>query len=154
MEYSKARGGKWTDVKTLKDGMQAKIVDECVKQESQYKDKDGLPKTENIAKVRFQGLPEASNTRINWTTINALIDAHGKDSKQWIDKILTVRTVRAMVGDTMRTLLYLIPEGFDLSENTEGKLEIRKVGEDNEKQETSSGDDYPKEDINPDDIPF
>ena len=60
MEYNKARGGKWTDTKVLKDGMRAKIMDECVRSESQFKDKDNNPKIENIAKVQFGwpiGLP-------------------------------------------------------------------------------------------------
>jgi hypothetical protein len=152
MEYNKARGGKWTDTKQLKDGMRAKIMDECVRSESEFKDKEDNPKIENIAKVRFEGLPEATNTRLNWTTIYALIDAHGKDSKLWIDKVLTVRLVRAMVGDTMRTLVYLVPEGFELAENSEGKLEIRKQG--GIAATADEADQSPKEEINPDDIPF
>ena len=127
MEYNKSRGGEWTDVSKLVDGGKAKIVDECQKEESQYKDKDGNAKTQNVAKVHFQGQTQPTNTRINWTTIYGLIDAFGKDSKDWIGKVLTVKIKQAIIGDTERDILYLIPEGFELAKNSEKKLEIRKV---------------------------
>lgn len=150
MEYNKARGGKWTNTAELKDGQKAKILDECVKQESQFKDTEGNPKTENIARVQFQGMPEPTNTRLNWTTIYGLIDAFGKESTEWIGKVLTVKLVEAMVGDTMRTLLYLVPEGYELAKNAEKKLEIRKLQD----VRADSGIDYPKDEIRPEDIPF
>jgi|ERR1051326_14192 hypothetical protein len=154
MEYNKSRGGKWTDIAQLKDGMRAKIIDECMRQDSQFKDEEGNAKVENVAKVRYEGMPEAMNTRINWASINALIDAYGKDSKMWIDKVLTVRLIRALVAGKMRSILYFVPEGFELAEDAEGKMEIRKVGGDVAPEPTSGGIDYPKDDINPDDIPF
>lgn len=145
MEYSKSRGGNWTDVEQLQTGMKAKIVDECRKEESQYKDKDGNMKTQNVAKVHFEGMPEPTNTRINWQTIYGLIDAYGKESTGWIGKVLTVKVVEAMIGDTMRTILYLIPEGYELAKNADKKLEIRKVG---------AGTDGPTEQDGDDAIPF
>jgi hypothetical protein len=158
MEYSKARGGKWTDVKQLKDGMKARILDECVRQESSFKDEDGNAKTENIAKVQFQGIAEPLNTRLNWTTIGGLIDAFGKESTEWIGHVLTVRIMRALVGGTMRSIVYLVPDGFELGENDEGRLEVRRADdvarEPAAASASSSGIDYPKDDINPDDIPF
>jgi hypothetical protein len=154
MEYNKSRGGKWTDIAQLKDGSRAKIIDECMRQDSQFKDEEGNAKVENVAKVRYEGMPEAMNTRINWTSITALIDAYGKDSKQWIDKVLTVRLIRALVAGKMRSILYFVPEGFELAEDAEGKMEIRKVGAAAESREVLAATDQPTDDINPDDIPF
>jgi hypothetical protein len=151
MQYNKSVGGAWLDADSLADGTKVKIVSECIKQESRFKGKDGEPKTENIAKVRTKGKEEAVNMRPNWTTIYGLIDAFGSDSKDWIDQVLTVRTVEALVGNTMRTIVYLIPEGFELGKNADKKLEIRKVGGSAAKEDVV---DYPQEDINPDDIPF
>lgn len=127
-EYNKSVGGAWLDADTLSDGVKIKLVSECVKQESRFKDRDGNVKTENVAKVRVQGKEDTVNMRLNWTTIYGLIDAFGKESKDWIDKVLTVKTVDAMVGDTMRTIVYLIPEGFELGKTADKKLEIRKIG--------------------------
>jgi hypothetical protein len=149
MDYNKARGGKWANTDDLKDGQKAKILDECTKQESQFKDKDGNPKVENIAKVQFQGLTEPVNARLNWTTINGLIDAFGKESKEWIGKVLTVKLIDGLVGDTMRTILYLIPEGFELGKTADKKLVIRKIGD-----VAPDESQYPANEISPDDIPF
>src|SRR5215471_17232185 len=121
MEYNKARTGKWTATDQLKDGMLATILDECVRQDSQFKDDEGNAKVENIARVRFQGLAEPMNTRLNWATIYGLIDAFGKESKEWIGKTLRVRLIRALVAGKMRTILYLVPDGFELAENAEGR---------------------------------
>lgn len=126
MEYTKSAGGKWANADEIQDGIKAKILTECVKQESRFKDAEGNAKTENVAKVRFAGAEEAVNMRLNWTTIYGLIDAFGNDSKNWMGHTLSVKTIDAMVGDTMRTIVYLIPEGFELAKNEEKKLVIRK----------------------------
>lgn len=151
MEYNKSASGAWVNADDVSDGDKVKIVSECTKQESKFKDKDGNAKTENIAKVRFQGAEESKNMRINWATIYGLIDAYGTDSKEWIGKILTAKTVEAMVGDTMRTIVYLIPEGFEMVKNEEKKMVIRKIGGE---PEATTAPEYPAEDINPEDIPF
>jgi hypothetical protein len=150
MEYNKGQGGAWVDVEKLKDGGKVKLVSECTKQESRFKNKDGEPKTENVAKVRVQGDQQTYNMRLNWATVFGLVDAFGKESKEWIDKVLTVKLVEALVGDTMRTIVYLIPEGFELAKNEEKKLEIRKIGGTPEKEDVIE---YP-EGPEPEDIPF
>jgi hypothetical protein len=153
MEYSKSAGGAWVDAEKLKDGGKVALVSECAKQESRFKNKDGEPKTENVAKVRVQGDQQTYNMRLNWTTVYGLIDAFGKESKEWIGKVLTVKMLDALVGDKMQTIIYLIPEGFELGKNEDKKMEIRKIGG---KEDVVPEDkiDYPQEDINVDDIPW
>lgn len=144
MLYSKTVGS-WLDADTIEDGTKAKIVSECIRQDSQFKDeKTGKQKTENVAKVQFQGKSEASNMRLNWTTIFGLIEAFGEDSKNWMGHTLTARVKEGVVGDKVRTIIYLIPDGFELVKNAEKKLEIRRV------DKTA----YPEETISPEDIPF
>ncbi len=152
MEYNKGTSGGWVDADTVTTGDKFKIVSECTKQESRFKDKEGNAKTENIVKVRFKGADESKNMRLNWTTIYALIDAFGKDSKEWVGKVLTLSTVDAMVGDTMRTIMYLIPEGFELKKTDEKKMIISRVGGLEVKQEEVKSEE--SEEISPDDIPF
>lgn len=154
-EYSKSLGGAWVDADKIIDGSKVKIVSECEKRESNFKDKEGNAKVENVAKVRFQGDTDSKNMRINWATIYGLIDAFGTDSKLWVNHVLTARTMDAMVGDTMRTIVYLVADGFELAKNEEKKLVIRKIGG----ATTLSPEvlpEYPTEeqDINPDEIPF
>lgn len=144
MEYSKSLGGAWLDTDKVVDGSKVKIINETEKRDSQFKDKDGNPKTENVAKVQFQGMTEPVNMRLNWTTIYGLIDAFGKESKSWIGQTLTARVKEAVVGDTVRTIIYLVPDGFDLVKNDEKKLEIRRTT--TESQES--------EDIDISEIPF
>lgn len=126
MEYTKSLGGAWLDADKVVDGSKVKIINETVKRDSQFKDEDGIPKTENVAKVQFDG-EEPVNMRLNWTTIYGLIDAFGSDSKSWIMQPLTARVKEAVVGDKVRTIIYLIADGFELVKNDEKKLEIRKV---------------------------
>lgn len=127
MEYNKSLGGAWLDADKVVDGSKVKIISETVKRDSQFKDDDGVPKTENVAKVQFVGEDTPVNMRLNWTTIYGLIDAFGKESKDWVAHTLTARVKEAVVGDKVRTIIYLIADGFELVKNEEKKLEIRKV---------------------------
>jgi hypothetical protein len=147
MEYNKGTTGNWLNADTLQTDAKVKILTECVKQESKFKDKDGNSKSENIVKVRVQGADNSVNMRLNWATIYGFIEAYGTDSKGWVGKIATAKTVDAMVGDTMRTIVYLIPDGFELKKNEEKKLNIVRIGDTPATVEVS-------EDINPEDTPF
>lgn len=145
MKYNKSAGGPWIDADKIVSGTKAKLVSECILQDSKYTYPDGNAKKENIAQIRIQGDTEAKNIRINWSSIYALMEAFGEDSKDWIGKILTVKTLDAMVGDTMRTIVYLIPEGFDLIKNAEKKMEIRRqdgVAKSNLTSEDDNGEVY------------
>ena len=127
MKYSKDVGGAWLDAKTITDGTKVKIVAETVRRDSSFKDKEGNAKTENVTKVQVTGEKEPVNMRLNWTTIGGLISAYGEESSDWMGNTLSVKKVRALVGDTMRDIIYLIPDGYELGENEESKLEIRAV---------------------------
>lgn len=147
MEYEKSVSGAWLDADKIESGVKAKLVSEVVKQDSKFKDKEGNTKTENIGKIRLQGSDASVNIRVNWPSIYALIHAYGKDSKEWIGKLLTIKTLDAMVGDTMRTIVYLIPEGFELKKNQDKKMVIVKSGETEEVPP-------PDEEFSSEDVPF
>lgn len=127
MEYTKSIGGAWLDAETVVDGSKVKIIAETEKRDSQFKDDEGNPKSENVTKVQFAGQDTPVNMRLNWTTIYGLIDAFGKESKDWMGHTLTARVKEAVVGDKVRTIIYLVADGFELVKNDEKKLEIRKV---------------------------
>lgn len=146
MEYTKSASGGWADAEKIQDGTKVKLMTECIKQESKFKDSEGNTKTENVATARFQGQEAPVNVRLNWTTIYGLIDAFGKDSKDWVGKVLTVKKREQSVGDKVYDVLYYIPEGFEMIRNAEKRLEIKKIGD------KEIVEDYPEEDINT--VPF
>ena len=145
MQYKKKTGGggKWVDKSELTNGQKAKIVTETETVEGQYGSQDAC-------KVRFQGAEESVNVNLNQGTINGLIDAFGDDSKDWINKVLTVQMEKMVIGGKRVTALYLIPEGYVLGEDENGYIEIQKGGAKVVKEVTVDADD----DINPEDIPF
>lgn len=122
MEYNSTTGA-WLKVDDTLDGKKAKLISECIMVESRFKDeKTGGPKTENQVKVQFEHLVEPINARLNWTTINGLKEAFGRESKNWIAHPLTAKVKDATTGQS----LYLIPGGFELYRNEEKRWAIRK----------------------------
>lgn len=139
-------GGKWLDKKVLKSGDIAKIKNEATEQPSQQGGNQW------VCKLMVKGQTEALNFAINKPSKNALIDAFGEDTNNWVDKVLTLEVEKTIVSGKRGIAAYLIPEGFELKEDSGGYIVIGKKGEPI-KAEPSTND-YPQEDINPDDIPF
>ena len=152
--------GAWLEINDELDGKKLKFVTECVQVLSdKFKNPDGTPQTGNLVKVRVQGAEESVNMRPNWTSIGALRDAFGGESKDWIGKILTVRVKDATTGQSA----YLLPDGFELYRNEEKRWAIRKIGseaeqpaakEDVQSHPSEPAMQYPAEEINPEDSPF
>ncbi len=112
--------GAWAKASQLTNGITAKIVSETKPQPSQFLNKDGTPKMQDVAKILFQGFSEVLNISLNRTTINGLIDAFGEDSAQWQNKTLTVETEKVRVGGKAVVALYLIPEGYHKIDDENG----------------------------------
>lgn len=153
-EYSKHEvlAGDWIKGKDIRSGSKAKLKSEVHPTPSQFKDKDGNVQMQDVGKIHIQGETTQKNIRVNKASISALVDAFGNDSKNWIDKLLTLETMKVSVGGKMQTAVYLVPEGYELGEDSNGYVVIKKIGG----EINLMGDDteYPSEDINPDDIPF
>lgn len=124
MQYKKKTGGggAWVDKASLKSGQKAKIVSETEPQEGQWG-------TQDVCKVRFQGQDDSVNVNLNQATINALVEAFGEDSKEWIGKTLTVQVENSVISGKRVKILYLIPEGFEVGEDAGGYLVIKKSGD-------------------------
>lgn len=140
MKYTKSSGtfGKWARASEIVSGTKVKLTTETAPQASEFG-------TQDVAKARFQGTQEDVNVRLNKTTVNGLIDAFGDDSKDWIGKVLTAQTEKALVGGKRVAILYLVPEGYELKDTSDGFVTIGKIG----------GEETPKEEvINAEDIPF
>lgn len=138
-------GGKWIDKKTVLSGSKAKIKTEATEQPSQQGG------TQLVAKLLIQGQTEALNVAINKPSKNALVAAFGDETMDWIDKVLTVQTEKTIVSGKRGVAMYLIPEGYELSEDVGGYVVISKIGE---TKEVKTPTNYTEEEINIDDIPF
>lgn len=149
MEYEKSSSikGKWVVGSDVVSGSKAKLTIETAPTPSQFKNKDGSVKIQDVSKILFDGSNEALNININRVSLDALISAFGKDSKKWVNIPFTVQTEKVLVGGKRQTAVYLIPDGFELKEDASGYMLITKIGE--EDLPTISPDD-----IDPKDLPF
>lgn len=139
-------GGKWLDKKTLKTGDIAKIKTEATEQPSQQEGK-----TQWVCKLHVKGQVESLNFAINTQSKNALIDAFGEDTNNWIDKLLALEIEKTVIAGKRGVAAYLIPDGFELKEDSGGYLVIVKKGQ---ISAAPVSNDYPQEEIDPNDIPF
>lgn len=154
MKFTASTGsnGKWLDKKSLKNGDVIKLVTEAI-------EIDGLNGKQIVAKARVKGKEgEAENVSINKPSKNALIEAFGADSKEWVNKHLTVNVEKTNVGGKRGIALYLIPEGYAVTEDGEGFIIVARQEAKYPNSFTSAKEqstvEYPSEDIDPSDIPF
>lgn len=152
MEFSKSSGGgAWLDKSILANRDLAKLVTEAVEIEGQ----NGK---QVVAKIRIKSVTgkvtDAQNVAINNPSKNALIDAFGKDSTQWVNKPLMIHIEKTMIAGKRGLALYLVPEGFEVTEDAGGYVVVARKGAGAPAITPSKTIDYPKEEINPDDIPF
>ncbi len=131
MKYQKSNEvrGKWVKGSEVASGSSAKLVAETKPVASQFKNKDGSAKIQNVSKIQIDGQNEALNININQASLNALIDAFGEDSVKWQANKLTIETEKVVVGGKRVVAVYLIPEGYEMTEDTNGYVVIVKSGE-------------------------
>lgn len=134
-------GGKWAKASELGHVKRAKITTEVKPSPSQFKDKDGNAQMQDVGKVQFEGVKEELNVRLNRATISGLVKAFGSDSKLWVGKVLNVVTEKMRVAGKQVTALYLIPSGYELTNDAEGYAKIQKIGV--ETEQPAPADDIP-----------
>lgn len=137
-------GGAWVKGQDVVSGTNCRLVSETEAQPSQFKDKNGNVKMQDVSKIRFEGGTDSLNISLNRATINALVDAFGEDSKLWINKELIASTEKVMVAGKRVTVVYLLPKGYEIKEDDNGYIIIV-----NPNKQVS-----PAEEIQVDSIPF
>ena len=152
MEYQRnvSMGGSWVKGSDVQSGIKAKLKSAAIRTESQFKNEDGTPKMQDVAKIRFENKDEQMNIALNRATLNGLIDAFGTESADWIDKVLITQTEKMVVGGKRVTALYLVPEGYEVGEDSGGYMVVQKIGG-ADKSEASQA---VADEIRPEDIPF
>lgn len=120
--------GKWADKSELyeKRVKNAKIVSETNPETSTFKNEDGTPQMQDVCKVLFEGYDEPLKVSLNRATINALVKAFGRSSKDWQNNDLSVE-IDKLPGKKFP--LYLIPENYKRIEDENGYSVILQEGE-------------------------
>jgi hypothetical protein len=121
---SQSLSGNWLKGADVTSGTKCFLMTEVTPQESNFTDRNGKMKMQDVAKIKFQGQSEAYNISLNRATVNALVDAFGEDSRKWINQVLTAMTEKAIVGGKRVTVVYLLPEGYETHEDDEGYVEV------------------------------
>lgn len=131
MKYTKSvmTTGKWAKAGEMTNIKIARIISETNPQPSQFLDKDGKAKTQDVCKVQFEGINEPLNVSLNRATINGLVDAFGEDSIAWKNQPLAVETEKVRVAGKAVVALYLIPKGFKRVDDENGYTMIVKEKE-------------------------
>lgn len=138
-------GGAWLKKDELTNNDILKLVSEATEVEGQ----NGM---QLVAKCRVKGQTgDAVNLAINSASKNALIDAFGDDTKNWVNQELGVSVERGIFAGRRGIMLNLIPAGYEVATDAGGFIVIQKKGS----QSEPVMPEYPKEEeINPEDIPF
>jgi hypothetical protein len=146
--YSKNESvqGKWVNKKEIVSGSSCRIVSETEPQPSNFKNDDGSPSVQDVAKVRFEGSDEPVNVAINRPSINALVDAFGEDSRNWMNKPLKAVTEKTVVAGKRGIALYLVPQGYEVTEDAGGYVVIVKTAAAAAKGDSIVDDSYPEAD--------
>ena len=131
--------GNWAKAgEHIKDGDRIKIMDAGRIVEGDY----GARKVFKILTLKREEL----NLSFNQTSLNNLVEGFGDESESWSGKVVKAFIIRQMVGDGLKNVIYLAPEGWTMDDDGH-------FVNPNE-QETAPGVEYPKDEINPADIPF
>ncbi len=148
MQFTKTTGGGgWVDKASIREGDIGKLVTEA-------QEVEGQNGKQIVAKIQIKGSKEEpKNVSINNPSKNALIEAFGSDSQAWMNAHLTLHTEKTVIAGKRGIALYLVPEGFEVTEDAGGYIVVVKKGS----QGTTAPKktiDYPEEAINSDSIPF
>ena len=125
-------GGAWIKKEELRNGDVLKLVSEAGEVE-------GANGTQLVAKCRIKGQAgDAMNMAINSASRNALIDAFGDDTKNWVDKHLTVEVEKGIFAGKRGIALYLVPEGFSVETDSAGYVVITRDAQDTDLKSTGT----------------
>lgn len=117
IETSSGIGGSWIDKKTLKNGDLIKI-----KTEAEWS--EGQNGKQLVAKMIVKGTKETVNVQINNPSKNALVGAFGDDSKNWMEKVVTVQLEPGIYAGKRGVMLNLVPDGYEVTEDGSGYVVI------------------------------
>lgn len=103
--------GNWAKVGSdIKDGARLKILDAGTIDDS------GNFGPKKVFKIMTTSREEF-NISFNQTSLNNLIDGFGEMTESWVGKVINAFVIKQRVGDGLKNVLYLAPEGWEMSED-------------------------------------
>ena len=129
-KYTKSQNisGEWVKGSEVQSGTRCKLVSETNPTPSQFLNKDGSVKMQDVAKILFSGDTEPKNISLNRATINGLVDAFGEDSNDWQNHVLVLETEKVRVAGKAVTAVYLVPDGYERVDDDNGYTVIVQKG--------------------------
>jgi len=104
--------GKWGKAgKEIKDGDRLKVLDAGQTSEGSFG-------TQYIFKVLTKD-KEEFNVAFNRTSRNTLGRGFGTETEDWVGKVIKAFVVKQMVGDGLKNVLYLAPDGWIMTDDGE-----------------------------------
>lgn len=151
IEIEQVIDGKWGKAgKEIKDGDRMKMLDAGQVSDSGFKDKEGNPTKQYIFKIMLTS-KEEYNINMNRTSRNTLARGFGTDTDLWKGKIIKAFVVRQMVGDSLKNVLYLAPDGWIMTDDGEFTPEL----DESQKIDAALDENYPdKPEVTIEDSPF
>ena len=102
--------GEWGKAgKNIKDGDRIRIEDAGNIVEGDF----GPRKVFKILTSRR----EALLLSFNQTSLNNLVEGFGEESEGWVGKVVSVFVIKQMVGDGLKNVIYLAPEGWEMDDD-------------------------------------
>lgn len=102
--------GEWAKAgKQIKDGDRIKIVDAGNIIEGDF----GPRKVFKVMTMKREELLLS----FNQTSLNNLVEGFGEETEEWVGKVVSVFVIKQMVGDGLKNVIYLAPEGWEMDEN-------------------------------------
>ena len=140
--------GKWLKAGVdIKDGDRLKVLDAGQVVEGKF--------GEQYVFKFMTSKKEEGNIALNRTSRNTLGRGFSTETEEWVGKVVKAFVVKQMVGDGLKNVLYLAPDGWEMNDDgefynpdaEEAPAPVRAV-------KTPTPIAYPEDDINPDSIPF
>lgn len=132
----------------LKDGDIVKILDEGQEIHKEFK---GIPTTSVVHKVETRNGTKLLS--FNKTSINNLIDAFGKDSKNWVGKEVKAWIFKVLKDAKFEYHVYLASSNSEMVEGEDGKIKFLTPEAGNMRIDSSEDEDINFDDLDTEEIP-
>jgi hypothetical protein len=100
----------------VKDGDLVEFVNEGTETMSDYKDKNGAPKLKINITVKLANGKEVEAS-LNIPSRKNLVEAYGRDSKNWVGKSARVNVLKQLVGKEMKQVVVFTHPSKDADGN-------------------------------------
>ena len=130
MKYQKrsVMRGTWMKGSILEIGDKVNIISETKPITGRFRDENGDRKMQDVCKITVNDNEEEFLFSLNPQTVEGLIDAYGDDSRDWMNQELVVHKEKTTVAGKRVWVVYLLPDGYEVTEDSEQYLHVTAKG--------------------------